>query len=132
LLVEDNQTDAFVIREVLQESGIPHELHLAGNGERALTLLGLLSAGPALDVDLVLLDLNVPRVGGLEVLARMRADERYRHLPVVVVTSSDAQNDKDAVSALSGNAYFRKPSTLTDFMRLAEVIRQVLPIGDKG
>jgi chemotaxis family two-component system response regulator Rcp1 len=131
LLVEDNETDAFVIREILKESSIRFQLHLAVNGERALALLGISpGTNPIMNPGLILLDLNIPRIHGLEVLAQVRADARYRDTPVVVVTSSESQKDRDAVQALRGNAYFCKPSDLDGFLVLEQVIRGVLRLGE--
>ena len=76
--------------------------------------------------DLMLLDLNLPKLSGIELLAELRASSRHRHIPVVVVTSSDSQQDRERVRALNPSAYFRKPSNLSDFMELAAVIREAL------
>jgi CheY-like chemotaxis protein len=127
LVVEDNETDAFVMQEILRECGLPFQVYLAIDGDLALSFLGITQGlEPPICQGLILLDLNVPRVHGLEVLARIRADDRYRDLPVIVVTSSDSPRDRAAVEALNGNAYFCKPSDLRGFMELEHVIRRVL------
>ena len=76
--------------------------------------------------NLVLLDLNLPKVGGFEVLSRLRRSERCAHTPVVVMTSSWARKDRNQSATFSANAYFRKPSTYDDFMKIADVIQTLL------
>jgi two-component system, response regulator len=74
----------------------------------------------------VLLDLNLPRISGLEVLRRLRSSGRCRETPVIVVTSSSAAEDRLATQRLGINAYFEKPADLASYRELAEVIRKVL------
>ena len=128
LLVEDNETDVFVIREVLKRSGLNYQLRVATDGQDALRYLDEMAAdekspGPAL----VLLDLNVPKVAGLEVLRRLRSRPQFSRTRVVVVSSSDAESDRDAARRLGAEAYFRKPQDLAAYMELANVIRDLLP-----
>jgi chemotaxis family two-component system response regulator Rcp1 len=125
--VEDNQTDVFVIVEVLRECGIEYRLQVARDGENARAVLGLSrSDGEPTCPDLLLLDLNLPKLSGIDLLAELRASSRHRHIPVVVVTSSDSKSDREAIGALNPSAYFRKPSNLSDFMQLAGLIREAL------
>jgi two-component system, chemotaxis family, response regulator Rcp1 len=127
LLVEDNHMDAFVIKEVLKKSGIAHYVVVAQDGESARDLLGLWAPDEAGKCPgLILLDLNLPKLSGIDLLAELRQSPRHRDIPVVVVTSSDSQVDRDAVRALNASAYFRKPSSLSAFMELAPVIRAAL------
>lgn len=128
LLVEDNETDIFVIREILSRSGTHFHLRVARDGQEALSFLQ-----ETIDNDrpscpaLVILDLNVPKVGGIEVLRRLRSGARCNRAPVVVVTSSDSQSDRDAVRNLGAETYFRKPTDLVAYMELAQVIAKILP-----
>jgi len=131
LLVEDNPTDVFVIREVLKDCGFECELHVAPDGETAIEFLRKLetdatAACPAL----VLLDLNLPKLSGLEVLRLIRNGQRCSEIPVVIVTSSDSATDLAAIQEGGATSYFRKPSDLVDFLNLGKLIRQVL--GDRG
>jgi CheY-like chemotaxis protein len=128
LLVEDNETDVFVIREVLKRSGLNYQLRVARDGQDALRFLDEMakdekSPGPAL----VLLDLNIPKVPGLEVLRRLRSRPQFNRTPVVVVSSSDSESDRDTARRLGAEVYFRKPQDLAAYMDLAGVIRRVLP-----
>lgn len=104
LLVED--TDAELMEEVVKEAfvGIPHELHLVVNGEQALKRLSASDDPP----DLVLLDLNLPGVSGLEVLATMKKDPKLRVIPVVILTNSTSPEDVNRCYSAYANAYVRK------------------------
>jgi len=120
LLIEDNQMDALVIQEALKTCGHVFDIRSAADGEAALALLD--GFHPAL----VLLDLNIPKVSGLEVLSEIRKRPRGVEVRVVVVTSSDSERDFQAAQRLNVNAYFCKPSNLAEFMNLSEIVRNVL------
>jgi CheY-like chemotaxis protein len=123
LLVEDDPGDVLMIREAFEENKVRNELHVCSDGEDAL--LFLRQEGPhegAPRPDLVLLDLNLPRRDGREVLAEIKADERLRTIPVVVLTTSEAEEDVLRSYALHANAYVTKP---VDFDRFIDVVRQI-------
>ena len=124
LLVEDNEADVRLTREALREAGENVRLSAVGDGEQALAFLRR-EAGftEAPRPDLVLLDLNLPRKDGIEVLAEMRADERLACIPVIVLTSSAAQQDIDACYARGANAFVVKPQDLDAFVDLIGAIR---------
>jgi CheY-like chemotaxis protein len=125
LLLEDNETDIFVIQEALKRCDFDFTLDVARNGEEALQYIGTGVDPKDHHPDLLLLDLNVPKVPGIEVLREVRS--RPGHVPVVVVTSSDSEEDRRAVGAFGVEAYFRKPSDLKTYMNLAQVVMDVLP-----
>ena len=130
LLVEDNETDLFVIRQILQQSGIVHHVEIACDGQDALAFLQrAIGGGRDRRPGLLLLDLNIPRIPGLEVLRHIRNSTDYSDLPVIVITSSTSDADRGAAEALRANAYFPKPSDLESYMELGLVIRQVLGRG---
>jgi len=123
LLVEDDPGDVLMIREAFEENRVRNELHVCPDGEDALRFLR--REGPhegAPRPDLVLLDLNLPRRDGREVLAEIKADERLRTIPVVILTTSEAEEDVLRSYALHANAYVTKP---VDFDRFIEVVRQI-------
>jgi CheY-like chemotaxis protein len=133
LLAEDNRSDVFVIREILKHCGVEISVHIARDGDQALKFWDQMendSQSPC--PDLVLLDLNLPRVHGSEVLSRIRRSNRCPGVPVVIVTSSSSPEDMAAIRALNASAYFRKPSELSDYMQLGEVIREFLPAGESS
>lgn len=127
LLVEDNSGDILLIRRALAEHGIEHELHVVQNGEQAIEFLARAGRpGEAPRPDLVLLDLNLPRVDGAEVLLELRHDPQWAATPVIVVTSSNAARDRARLTELGISHYFQKPSDLDEFMHLGAVVRDVL------
>ncbi|MDG5767492.1 response regulator [Balneolales bacterium ANBcel1] len=124
LLVEDNPDDIELTLMALEQSNILNEVVVAEDGEKALELL-LPDNGGAPDNELpavVLLDLNMPKVGGLEVLRRVRKNERTRKLPVVILTSSKEDQDIIRGYELGANSYIRKP---VDFENFVEAVRQL-------
>jgi CheY-like chemotaxis protein len=123
LLVEDDPGDVLMTREALADNGVTNHLWVVGDGAEALDFLhkrGEYAQAPT--PDLVLLDLNLPRVHGREVLADVKSDPVLRQIPVVVLTTSEAEEDVLASYELYANAYVTKP---VDFERFAEVIRQI-------
>jgi two-component system, chemotaxis family, response regulator Rcp1 len=123
LLVEDNPGDVVLTREALQECKIQIHINVASDGEEALARLqrqGPFSA--AARPDLILLDLNLPRLGGREVLAAIKGDESLRRIPVVVLTSSQAEQDVMASYDLNANCYISKPTDLEQFIRVIKSI----------
>ena len=117
LLVEDNAADVRLLREVLRHGARQVALHVAPDGEQALAML---AREP--EPDLVLLDLNLPRVHGRDVLARMKADARLKHIPVIVLSTSRDDADVAACYQLHANCYLQKPM---DVERFASAMRQL-------
>ena len=124
LLVEDNDADVRLTREALREAGESVRLSAVGDGEQALAYLRRQAGfAEAPRPDLVLLDLNLPRKNGLEVLDAMRADEALAVIPVIMLTSSAARQDVEAAYAHGANAFVVKPQDLDSFMDLIDSIR---------
>jgi two-component system response regulator len=117
LLVEDNPDDVALTRRALERNDIRNPLVVAHDGEEALRTLG-----DGLRPALILLDLKLPKVGGLEVLGRMAADDRLRLIPTVVLTSSREEDDVVTGYRFGANSYIRKP---VDFVDFVEVIRHI-------
>src|SRR5262245_6740863 len=116
LLVEDNLGDIGLVREVLSSRRPPIELDLARDGRQRLARL----SGGASFPDLILLDLNLPRMDGRELLARLKTDPELRSIPVVVYTSSSAPQDVLRAYDLQANCYLVKPLDLAGMERLFE------------
>jgi len=125
LLVEDNPADADLTRETLDECRLRLALSVASDGEEAMDFLRLRGrfAGERRP-DLVLLDLNLPRKDGREVLAEMKADPELRSIPVVVLTSSQAERDVAQSYALGANCYVAKPVDLRAFQRIVRGLEE--------
>lgn len=122
LLVEDNAADVDLTRETLSTSRLQIELDVARNGVEALDWLhACLDEGRELP-DLILLDLNLPRKNGREVLAEMRSTPSYKHLPVVVLSSSEAERDIAQCYALGANCYVAKPVGFDAFKEIVEAV----------
>src|SRR5436190_22726560 len=119
LLAEDNPGDVFLVKEALSSNNLTYSLRTAEDGERALALLQEEEAGK-FTLDLVLLDLNLPKVSGDRVLAHIRGSEQLKWLPVIVVTSSDSPRDRAKAAALGVDYYFRKPSDFDEFLTLGD------------
>ena len=126
LLVEDNPDDEALTIRALRQHNIANEVVVARNGAEALDYL--LGTGAHQERDLadtpavVLLDLKLPKIDGLEVLKRVRADDRTKCLPVVVLTSSGEEEDKIRGYELGANSYIRKPVSFEEF---SEAVRQL-------
>ncbi|MBX2865141.1 MAG: response regulator [Leptolyngbyaceae cyanobacterium MAG.088] len=117
-LVEDNPDDERLTLRALKRGRITHPVQVARDGEEALNML--LVADPLPSV--VLLDLKLPKIDGLEVLQRLRANARTRLLPVVILTSSNEQRDIVASYSLGANSYVRKP---VDFQQFSDAVYQL-------
>lgn len=126
LLVEDNARDEALTRRALQKSNIVNDVVVARDGVEALDYLFGTGAEAGRDVtiipQLVLLDLKLPKVNGLQVLQRIREDERTRRLPVVIFTSSNEEEDLIKSYNLGANSYVRKP---VDFEQFLEATKQL-------
>lgn len=123
LLVEDDPGDVLMTKEALADAKMANELHVVSNGEEALDFV--FQKGDYADAPrpgLILLDLNLPRVDGREVLARIKSDELLRRIPVVILTTSEAEEDILRSYDLHANAYVTKP---VDFETFLKVVRQV-------
>jgi chemotaxis family two-component system response regulator Rcp1 len=123
LLVEDNPGDARLTQEALKEGKIRNNLHHVADGVDALAFLRRQGRwSPAPIPDIVLLDLNLPRKDGREVLAEMKADSVLKSIPVVVLTTSEAEQDVLASYELHANCYITKPVDLDKFISIVRAI----------
>ena len=123
LLVEDDPGDELMTREAFEDNKIGNRLHVARDGEEALDFLyrrGVHAGAPR--VDLVLLDLNLPKYDGRQVLERIRADPELTHLPVVILSTSSSEEDILRSYTLHANAYVTKPVDVNQFIA---AVRQI-------
>ena len=117
LLVEDNPADVHMIREALAVSRLAHELHVVADGERALDFVARKGEHAQAPVtDLVLLDLNIPKIHGHDVIARLRAQRDIGRLPIVVMTGSRLEKDIDRSFALHADGHIIKPTRLYEYV----------------
>ena len=123
LLVEDNPGDVRLTKEALKEGRILNHVNVVGDGVEALSYLRRQgSHAAAVRPDLILLDLNLPKKNGREVLAEIKADPDLRRIPVVVLTTSSAEEDILKTYDLHANCYITKPVDLEQFMRVVKSI----------
>lgn len=125
LLVEDNLVDARFTIGALQKGNIPHRLTLVRDGSEAIDFLqqhGIFARAPR--PDLVLLDLLLPKLNGIDVLATIRADDHLRSLPVVILTSSDDPESRRQCEDYDVDGYLGKPVDMLSFIELVRALRQ--------
>lgn len=126
LLVEDNPDDEALTLRALKKNNILNEVVVARDGVEALDFLFGTGAHAGRDLalmpEVILLDINLPRINGLEVLEKIRANERTKLLPVVILTTSNEERDKLKSYTLGANSFIRKP---VDFLQFSEAIRQL-------
>jgi len=123
LLVEDDPGDVLITREAFEENKVRNQLNVVNDGVKALAYLrreDIYADAPR--PDLILLDLNLPKMGGHEVLEQIKSDADLQSIPVVVLTTSDAEEDVLRSYNLHANAYVTKP---VDFERFLSVVRQI-------
>ena len=129
LLVEDNPADVELVEEALAEAALDCGLSVVRDGRQAIDFIEHLDAGDdQCCPDLVLLDLNLPKVSGEEVLNRMRTSRKLRLAKVLIISSSDITSDKERLIRLGANEYFHKPSSLKQFMELGPKVRAMLAL----
>ncbi len=125
LLIEDNPADVFLIREALRSHKVDSEIEWLADGDRAVERIGHFG-GATPPPDLILLDLNLPRMEGKEVLAHIRENSHLDHTRVAILTSSDAEHDRVETASLGANGYIIKPPTLDEYLRVGVAIRELL------
>jgi len=123
LLVEDNPADIRLTQEAFAVNKVYNKLHVVTDGEQALDFLhrrGFFVGAPRPDV--VLLDLNIPKIHGIEVLREMKADESLRKIPVIMLTTSGNEADVEKTYSIGANAYVQKPVDFKQFIKALEAI----------
>jgi CheY-like chemotaxis protein len=118
LLVEDNEGDIILTREALKEGKVKNKISVAKDGQEALNMLNAATSLP----DLILLDINLPKISGLEVLTIIKKDDRLRSIPVIMLSTSEEQNDILTSYSNYANCFITKP---VDFNRFMDVVRSI-------
>jgi CheY-like chemotaxis protein len=126
LLVEDNPADVRLVRAALEEHGIPGELIVFSDGEKAIQFIEGIEDCSDPCPDLMILDLNLPKRPGREVLRCRDQSGKLRNIPVVVLSSSDAARDREESARLGADLYLQKPSHLDEFLRIGQIVREML------
>jgi len=124
LVAEDNPADVYLIRLALEAHGVTCPIVTAADGKDVLALLSM--EGSGWHPDLIILDLNLPRHDGIEILQKVRSTKAIAEVPVVVLTSSDSPRDRQNANRLGVTRYVRKPSNLEQFLQLGAVFKDLL------
>lgn len=127
LVVEDSKTDVFLIRKAIANAQVNADLYFVSDGDAATQFFDSADADASAPCPtLVLLDLNLPKKNGDDVLRHLRGSRRCRNAAVLIVSSSDAVRDRQGVAALGVSGYFRKPADYYDFMKLGDLVKTLL------
>jgi CheY-like chemotaxis protein len=129
-LAEDNPGDVFLVRRALDFYRIEYELSLASNGEEAISLVRRAEDGE-LCIDLMLVDLNLPRYDGGQIVAAARSSKMLGKTPIIILTSSDSPHDRSRLSQLGASLYFRKPADLNAFMEVGKIVQEVITASER-
>lgn len=127
LLVEDNAADVALVREAFKEHGISCGLSVVRDGAEAIRFIERLDEDrrePPLD--LLLLDMHLPKRHGGDILKRLRSTERYAQTPVIVMTGSTSRQDEEVANKNAALHYFRKPSNAAQFLELGAIVKEIL------
>lgn len=124
LLIEDSPSDVRLVREALKESSLPVQLSVARDGVEAMDYLRDAELGTTGSPDLILLDLNLPRKTGREVLIEVKGSSKWRQIPVLVMTSSRSDDDIQQAYSLNANSYIAKPDDLQGYIDVVRTIEE--------
>jgi chemotaxis family two-component system response regulator Rcp1 len=126
LIVEDNSGDVSLLRHTLKHHGIQSKIVVMKDGERASKFLDEADAKEQAVPALIILDLNLPKKTGRELLARVRQSPLLKDIPVVVFSSSEAETDRQDALRLGANRYITKPSNLDAFLNIGAILKSIL------
>ena len=125
ILVEDNPSDVFLLQRALEQYNVANTMEVVQDGEAALKYLAQLQAGRSPLPDLMILDLNLPRHDGIEVLARCRQEGAFPDMPIIVLTSSDSPDERRRAEKFGISDYVRKPIMLDEFMAVGGRVKRL-------
>ena len=127
LVVDDNDADVVLIQDAIQAADLALTVHVVKDGDEAVRFFARADTDNDMTPpDLVILDINLPKRPGTEVLRHMRQSQRSRGALVLAVSTSDSARDRQQMSDLGANGYFRKPSEYDEFIKLGDVIKNLL------
>ncbi len=127
LIAEDNPADVTLVREAVKEQGLEFTLHVMPDGARAIRFIEALERDPRHPrLDLVILDMHLPKHHGEEILRVLRSTEHYGQTPVIVMTASILPEDEEIAERNASLYFFRKPADLGEFLRFGEIVREIL------
>lgn len=125
--MEDNQSDVYLIQRAIEGTNLPIDFHIVRDGQQAVQFFDRAAADPNKPCpDIVILDINLPKKQGGDVLKHMRSRSRCAQAHVVVVSTSDSERDQEVMKELGVDGYFRKPSEFDEFMKLGDLVKGIL------
>ena len=125
-MVEDNIGDIFLVQEAIAAHQLDADVYMMNDGEQALQFFRQLKEAQIRCPDILLLDLNLPKTDGFQVLAQLRSSATCKQMPIIIMTSSAATTDINEGAAYNVNEYFSKPSTYTEFLAIGDIIKKHL------
>ena len=125
-MVEDNPADAGLVRRALEQHKVRGEIVILSDGETAIEFMQSLDTEPVDPPDLIIVDLSLPRRSGREVLENLRLTQKCRLARVIVLSSSDAEQDQADAARLGADRFIRKPSGLDEFIALGAIFKEML------
>jgi len=127
LLAEDNRADVLIVEESISLYGLPLVLHVVDDGQKAFDFIRRAETDPeAPSPQLLLLDLNLPKRSGREILQRIRQSPKFKDIPVMIITSSDSPKDRKEIAQLGANFYFHKPSSYDEFLKVGGAVKELI------
>lgn len=127
LVVEDNEADVFLIYEAMEATRLPLRLHVAEDGEQAVRFFDRADDDPEMPCPaLVILDINLPKKQGGDVLEHVRRSRKCADALVIAVSTSDSAQDRERMANLGADEYFQKPSGYDEFMKLSDIVKDLL------
>jgi CheY-like chemotaxis protein len=130
-VAEDNAEDVFLVREALVEAGLDFELRVFDDDASGTALLDRIGKDVPCP-DILLMDLNLPKTDGIDLIRMLKAHPKCLDTPVVVITSSSSPKDRERATAAGAKHYFVKPMSLAEYLKLGELVRTVLETETKG
>lgn len=128
LIVEDNESDAFLIQRAIEGTNLPFAFHFVTDGQQAVQFFDRVDGDSGQPCPhIVILDINLPKKQGGDVLKHMRKSLRCGSAHVIVVSTSDSSLDREAMANLGADGYFRKPSEVDEFMKLGDLVKTFFP-----
>jgi CheY-like chemotaxis protein len=121
LLVEDDQDDVELMQDALRDKGVNFHMDVIKQGDKVLPFLKACKSFP----NIILLDLNLPKMHGREVLSRIKLSEDFRHIPIAILTTSSSQAEKEFCLSAGASYFLTKPSTVDGFNKTIELIRKI-------
>jgi DNA-binding response OmpR family regulator len=126
VLAEDNTGDVFLVKEAIAAAGLDVDLYALSDGEEVLQFLAQTEEDGIRCPELLLLDLNLPRANGFEILAYIRGAGRCKGMRIIVMTSSFARSDRERSASFDIDLYFHKPASFDEFLTIGEAIRKLI------